>query len=121
MTRSLMFAVALWAAAATVQTVHAFPGQASGPAPAVDMQISLAELMHPDRFAWPARFVCRTDINSEPITVVGVSVADLNSKLLAMDLYAEDCRAGFSVRSLRAERGKLDEIVGRVTQTLLHQ
>ena len=71
------------------------------------------DLIQPARFGWPARFICRRFAGeAKPLRVVGASVDDLNGKLEAMDVAVEDCRGGFSIRSLKPQPGKLDQIIG---------
>ena len=81
--------------------------------PEIGEETTIAELIQPARFAWPARFVCRRFAGeTKPLRVVGASFDDLNSKLEAMDVAVEDCRGGFSIRSLKPQTGKLDQIIG---------
>jgi hypothetical protein len=81
--------------------------------PEIGEQTTLAELIQPARFAWPARFTCRRFAGeAKPLRVVGANVDDLNGKLEAMDVAVEDCRGGFSIRSLKRQPGKLDQIIG---------
>jgi hypothetical protein len=90
---------------------------------AVGDRLTLSELTRPDRFGWPAVFICRR--NSGDTTAVVVSANDpdeMNERLLAAGIWPEDCLGGFVIRSIRTEPGKLSEIKGRTAtdQTSAH-
>lgn len=83
--------------------------------PKVGEDTSLEALTRPDRFAWPARFICRPDPRrSEALVVVGGSFEELNETLAAADLFLDDCRGGFALESVTPQDGKLDRILGEV-------
>jgi hypothetical protein len=86
---------------------------AATPLPEIGEDTTLEALTRPDRFAWPARFTCRTDPRRpEAVVVVGRSFDELNGTLAAAELMLEDCRGGFALESLTQELGKLGRIVG---------
>ncbi|HEY0526613.1 MAG TPA: hypothetical protein VGD08_24685 [Stellaceae bacterium] len=81
--------------------------------PDIGEEMTIADLIQPARFGWPARFICRRFAGeAKPLRVVGANIDDLNGKLEAMDVAVEDCRGGFSIRSLKPQPGKLDQIIG---------
>jgi hypothetical protein len=81
----------------------------------VGKETTLWELVRPDRFGWPAVFTCnRARGDRSPAVVFGKDPDDMNERLVAAGIWPEDCHGGFSIRSTRPQRGKIEEIKGNV-------
>lgn len=75
--------------------------------------ITLAELAHPERFAWPARFTCYLERKpGRPLEVFVEDLDDMTRQLLALDVIADDCRGGFILESIKPRDDKLHRIIG---------
>ena len=84
---------------------------------AVGNQLTLRELVRPDRFGWPAVFICRRHRgDTTPAVVLANDPDEMTERLLAAGIWPEDCHGGFSIRSTRPHLGKLDEIKGDVLE-----
>jgi hypothetical protein len=82
---------------------------------AVGEQLTVWELVRPDRFGWPAVFTCRRHPGDKNPAVVSANDPDeMNKRLLAAGIWPEDCHGGFSIRSTRTHLGKLSDIEGHV-------
>jgi hypothetical protein len=82
---------------------------------AVGDQLTLSEVVQPDRFGWPAVFTCkRAPGDKHPVVVRANDPDEMNDRLVATRIWPEDCHGGFSLRSTRPHRGKLSEIKGQV-------
>jgi hypothetical protein len=97
----------------------ALVASAAGPSPAWSAEASasatLEEIVAADRFGWPARFVCKRVVGDRhPLSVVASGPAELNGRLVLAGVWPEDCRGGFELRSVHAQAGKLDKLIGRV-------
>jgi hypothetical protein len=78
-------------------------------------ELTLLELARPDRFGWPAVFICRHHPGDKtPAIVAGNNPDEMNEHLLAAGVWPEDCYGGFSIRSTGPHPGKLGEIEGSV-------
>jgi hypothetical protein len=103
------------ASVATIGMVSVPVAKARADDVAVGDQLTLMELTRPDRFAWPAVFICRRDPGDAKAIVVPARDPDeMNERLLAAGIWPEDCHGGFSIRSERTDPGKLTEIEGRI-------
>src|SRR6516162_9895669 len=82
---------------------------------AVGDQLTLSEVVQPDRFGWPAVFTCKREPGDKhPVVVRAKDPDEMNDRLLAAGIWPEDCYGGFSLRSTQPQRGKLSEIKGQV-------
>ena len=82
---------------------------------AVGQVVTLWVLTEPDRFGWPAIFVCRRqpdDLN--PFIASASGPDETNDKLGRAGIGLEDCRGGFTFRSLTPKTGKISVIEGEV-------
>jgi hypothetical protein len=85
---------------------------------AIGDQLTLSELVQPDRFGWPALFTCkRQPGDKHPVVVSAKDPDEMNERLVAAGIWPEDCYGGFSFRSTRPHPGKLSEIKGQVERT----
>lgn len=105
----------MFALIATIATVFVPVAEARADNVAVGDQLTLSELTRPDRFAWPAVFICRRHPGDAKAVVVPANDPDeMNERLLAAGIWPEDCHGGFSIRSIRTDPDKINEIEGRV-------
>ena len=80
-------------------------------------QLTVWELVRPDRFGWPAVFTCRRHRgDTTPASVFANDPDEMNERLLAAGIWPEDCHGGFSIRSTPPHPGKLDDIEGNVLE-----
>jgi hypothetical protein len=99
----------------TIATVFVAVAEARADDVAVGDQLTLSELTRPDRFAWPAVFICRRHPGDTRAVVVPANDPDeMNARLFAAGIWPEDCHGGFSIRSIRTDPDKINEIEGRV-------
>jgi hypothetical protein len=85
---------------------------------AVGEQLTVWELVRPDRFGWPAVFTCRQHPgDNNPALVSANDPDEMNERLLAAGIWPEDCHGGFSIHSTRTHPGKLSDIEGHVDGT----
>ena len=102
---------------ATVATTFVQLAEATADDLAIGNQLTLRELVRPDRFGWPAVFTCRRHRgDTTPAAVFANDPDEMNERLLAAGIWPEDCHGGFSIRSTRRQLGKLDEIKGDVLE-----
>jgi hypothetical protein len=84
---------------------------------AVGNELTLSELVRPDRFGWPAVFTCRRHRGeTTPAVVFANDPDEMNERLLVAGIWPEDCHGGFSIRSTWPHLGKLDNIEGNVLE-----
>jgi hypothetical protein len=108
----------IFASIATIMTVVVPVAEARADDVAVGDQLTLSELTRPDRFAWPAVFICRHHPGDTQAVVVPANDPDeMNERLLAAGIWPEDCHGGFSIRSIRTDPSKLNEIEGAPSDT----
>ena len=102
---------------ATVATTFVQLAVANADDIAVGNQLTLRELVRPDRFGWPAVFICRRHRgDTTPAVVLANDPDEMTERLLAAGIWPEDCHGGFSIRSTRTHPGKLHDIEGNVLE-----
>jgi hypothetical protein len=104
----------IFALIATIATMFVAVAQTRADNVAVGDLSTLSELTRPDRFAWPAVFICRRyPGDTKAVVVPANDPEEMNERLLAAGIWPEDCHGGFSIRSIRIDPSKLGEIEGR--------